>query len=172
MIKNLTFPAITLLIFMVVCSPESPETGKSSPQLYDTARNAIADIDSAVQLAGIENKQVLIHVGGNWCPWCIRLHHFIQSHPQLDSIIMADYIPIRVSYSKENKSPEAMKRLGFPERFGFPVLVILDGEGNVLHIQDTYYLEQGDSYSEEKISRFLLNWNRKAISPETYSDSD
>ncbi len=168
MIKHLTFPIITLLVLMVVCSPEYHESGDSTVQLYDTTGNAIADIDSAVRQAAIENKHVLIQVGGNWCPWCIRLHRFIESHHQLDSIITADYITVLVSYSKENKSPEAMKRLDYPDRFGFPVLVILDGKGNRLHTQDTYFLEQDNSYSEERIKRFLLIWNIKAVSPLTY----
>ena len=149
-------------------SPESLESSKSSEQLYDSSRNAMADIDSAVYQADIGNKYVLIQVGGNWCKWCIRLHHFIESNHRIDSIITADYVLIRVNYSKENKNSEAMKRLEFPDRFGFPVLVVMDSMGNRLHTQDTYFLEQGDSYSEEKIKRFLLSWNRKAVSPETY----
>ena len=170
MIKYPVFFAIGIFLIIACSSPESTdsvESTESSEQLYDSERDAIAEIDSAVRQAGIENKYVLIQVGGNWCKWCIRLHHFIESNHQVDSIIYADYIPIRVNYSKENQNPEAMKRLGFPDRFGFPVLVILDSKGNRLHIQDTYYLEQEDGYSEEKIKRFLLNWNRKAFSPET-----
>ena len=168
MIKYTGFLMMGFLLFMSCASPESPESPqsrKSSKQLYDSSRNAMADIDSAVCQAEIRNKHVLIQVGGNWCKWCIRLHHFIESHHQLDSIINADYIFIRVNYSKENKNSEAMKRLGFPDRFGFPVLVVLDSMGNRLHTQDTYFLEQGDGYSEEKIKRFLLNWNRKAVCP-------
>lgn len=170
MIKYLFFFAIGFFLIMACSSPESTDPAdstESSEQLYDTVRNAVAEIDSAVHLAGIENKYVLIQVGGNWCKWCIRLHHFIESNHQLDSIISADYIPVRVNYSKENQNFEAMKRLGFPDRFGFPVLVILDSKGSRLHTQDTYFLEQKDGYSEEKIKRFLLSWNRKAVSPET-----
>lgn len=166
MIKYAGFLMMGFLLFMACTSPESPESGRSSEQLYDSSRNAMADIDSAVYQANIRNKHVLIQVGGNWCRWCIMLHHFIESHQQLDSIITADYIFIRVNYSKENKNSEAMKRLGFPDRFGFPVLVVLDSKGSRLHTQDTYFLEQGEGYSEEKIKRFLLDWNRKAVSPE------
>jgi hypothetical protein len=157
-------------MIMNMCSPESQEYGKFTEQLYDSTRNAIADIDSAVIRAGLENKHVLVQVGGNWCSWCIRLHRFIESHNQIDSIIAADYILTRIHYSKDNKNPEAMEQLGFPNRFGFPVLVILNGRGERLHIQDTWYLEQEGGYSEEKIKRFLLNWNMKSVSPETYTD--
>lgn len=62
-----------------------------------------------------------------------------------------------------------MARLDFPQRFGFPVLVVLNQEGERIHTQNTGILEKDDFYSEEKIAGFLLNWNTKAIDPETYS---
>jgi hypothetical protein len=34
-----------------------------------------------------------------------------------------------------------MKRLNKAGRFGYPVLVVLDEEGRVLHIQDSGFLE-------------------------------
>ena len=141
----------------------------SIPKIYNPDADAIADINNAIAKAKSENKHVLIQVGGNWCKWCIRLHHFIEAHPALDSTIRADYVLIRVNYSKENKNPEAMKRLEYPQRFGFPVLVVLDGNGKRLHTQNTWYLEEeGTFYSEDKIKAFLKNWTVKAVSEDTY----
>ncbi len=140
----------------------------TTTKIYNPESNAISDINNAVALAGKENKHVLIQVGGNWCKWCIRLHQFIESQFQLDSMISANYVFIYVNYSKENKNPEAMARLDFPQRFGFPVFVVLDGNGKRLHTQDTGYLEEEGSYSEEKIKTFLKNWTVKAVSEETY----
>jgi thioredoxin-related protein len=139
--------------------------------IYDPNADAQQQIQSAIEQASEENKQVLIQVGGNWCPWCIKLHDFFLDHEQIDSLIRADYVLIRVNYSKDNKNPEVMEKLGFPQRFGFPVLVILDREGNLIHTQNTAYLEKDKSYSEEKIKEFLLDWNRKALDPETYVSS-
>ena len=56
-----------------------------------------------------------------------------------------------------------MKRLNNPQRFGFPVFVVLDENGNVLHIQDSSFLEQGKGYDELKTLRFLKNWTPKAV---------
>jgi len=61
-----------------------------------------------------------------------------------------------------------MASLDYPQRFGFPVLVVLDQEGNRLHTQDTGYLELDKGYDPEKISRFLLNWNVASLKPESY----
>lgn len=62
-----------------------------------------------------------------------------------------------------NNAAKLMKRLGNPARFGFPVFVVLDSEGNVLHIQDSSFLEEGKGYSEKKVLRFFKNWTPKAV---------
>ena len=64
-----------------------------------------------------------------------------------------------------DKTAAMMKRLGNPARFGFPVFVVLDERGNVLHTQDSSFLEEGNGYSEKKVLRFLKNWTPKAVKP-------
>jgi thioredoxin-related protein len=130
--------------------------------------DAMEQINQAVLLAMSENKHVLIQVGGNWCPWCIKIQQFMDQHSRIDSIIRSDYVLIHVNYSKENKNPEAMARLQYPQRFGFPVFVILDTEGNRIHTQNTLYLEEEESYNEKRLFDFLHNWNRAAVDPENY----
>ncbi len=137
--------------------------------IYDPTTDAKKQIESAVNLAQEENKHVLLQVGGNWCPWCIKLHQFINDHELLDSLIKTDYVFELVNYNKENKNMDIMAELGYPQRFGFPVLVILDRTGNHIHTQNTVYLEEDKSYSEKKIIAFLQNWNVKATDPSSYS---
>ena len=66
-------------------------------------------------------------------------------------------------------SPDAMDYLGNPQRFGFPVFVIIDGDGNVLHIQDSALLEQGKGYNKKHIMRFLSVWTTDAVDPNRVS---
>jgi thioredoxin-related protein len=155
---------ISILIMISACI-----YAQDKIQIYDPSANAQFDLQKAIQLAGQENKHVLVQVGGNWCPWCVKLHGFFDSEAVIDSILTADYILTKVNYSKENKNPEAMATLDYPQRFGFPVLVVLDTKGNRLHTQDTGYLELDKGYDTEKVKRFLLGWNRAAIDPGTYN---
>jgi thiol:disulfide interchange protein len=138
--------------------------------LYDPGADAHQQIERAVEKAGLENKHVLIQVGGNWCSWCRKLHAFIAEHESIDSLIHADYVLIRVNFSKENKNMDVMQDLEYPNRFGFPVLVVLNSEGRKIHTQQTDFLEDNDTFSEEKIREFLLNWNAKAMNPATYKE--
>jgi thioredoxin-related protein len=139
------------------------------PLLYDMNADAKEVLKNAIEKADKEGKNVLIQVGGNWCKWCIKFHEFIKNDKQIDSLINADYVFILVNYSKENKNLEVMKQLEFPQRFGFPVFVVLDAKGKRMHTQDSGLLESGsDSYSREKIITFLKNWNRNALNPKNY----
>jgi thioredoxin-related protein len=139
------------------------------PAIYNVNADAKSDLKIALDKAGKEGKNVLIQVGGNWCKWCIKFHEFITKDSQIDSLINADYVYILINYSKENRNLEMMKQLEYPQRFGFPVLVILDSKGKRLHTQDSGFLESGtDSYSREKIITFLKCWNTMALDPKNY----
>ncbi len=54
------------------------------------------------------------------------------------------FVVVHVNYSKENKNPGVMERLGNPDKLGFPVLVVLSPSLEVLHAQETGTLETGD----------------------------
>jgi hypothetical protein len=43
------------------------------------------------------------------------------------------------------------------------VFVVLDEEGEVIHIQDSSFLEEGEGYNKEKVLRFFQNWTPKAV---------
>jgi hypothetical protein len=56
-----------------------------------------------------------------------------------------------------------MKRLDNPGRFGYPVFVVLDDKGKVIHIQDSSFLEEGQGYDKAKVIRFFKNWTPPAV---------
>jgi len=146
--------------------------GQEASKPYNPNADAKADVKKAVELAKKENKHVLIQIGGNWCPWCLRFHAMAKGAPQLDSIIQKDYVYMLLNYSKENKNLDMMEQFQYPNRFGFPVFVILDGNGKELHIQDSGLLEHRDSkvkgYDTTKVFTFLKEWNVMALDPKNY----
>lgn len=137
-------------------------------KVYNPEANAKQDIANAVALADSTGRHVLLQIGGNWCPWCIKFNKFCKADPEIDSLIRKNYVVLHVNYSKENKNLEVLKSLEYPQRFGFPVFVILDGKGKRLHTQDSGLLELKDSYDRNKIITFLKNWTVEALKPENY----
>jgi thioredoxin-related protein len=135
---------------------------------YNVTIDGMKQLDEAIKAAGESKKFVLVQVGGNWCPWCIKFNNFCHDVPKVDSILTSSFVFIHLNYSKENRNYPSLERLGYPQRFGFPVMVVLDGKGNRLHIQDSGFLEKDKSYDTLKVVTFLKCWSPEALDPKNY----
>ena len=118
---------------------------------YNPNADAKKDIENAVSKAKSENKHVLIQIGGNWCGWCKLFHDLTKSNEELKSYIAQNYEVVLLNYSKENQNLAVLEQLEFPQRFGFPVFVILDGNGKRIHTQSSGYLEEGNGHDPKKV---------------------
>jgi len=143
---------------------------KDTAHLYNPDANAEKDIAAAVKKAKAEHKFVLMQAGGNWCVWCKRFSLTVANDPKLDSIVNADFVFYHLNYSSENKNEKLFAKYGYPQRFGFPVFIILDDKGNRIHTQNSAYLEQGKGYDKDKIAAFFEAWSPKALDPSSYKD--
>ena len=159
----------TTITFIFVLMISGPILAQDSLfTVYNPKADAIMDLNMAVKKANAEGKHVMVQLGGNWCKWCRMFYNWSHENKTIDSLLTADFIVLHSNYSKENKNPELMKRLDYPQRFGFPVFIIVDGNGNRLHTQNTGYLEEGEGYSEKKVAEFLKQWNKEALKAENY----
>lgn len=142
---------------------------QQKPTLYHPEANAAADIAAATAKAKKEGKYVLIQAGGNWCTWCIEFEKIVTNTPSLDSTIKSAFIVYHLNYSEENNNDAVFQKLGFPQRFGFPSFIILNGKGKRIHTQNSEYLEDGKkSYNVNKVQAFLDLWSPNALKKEMY----
>jgi len=148
---------LTSIIFFLGASAQQPV------KIYNPSADAKSELASAILRAGETGKHVFIQVGGNWCPWCIRFHKFVHEDAKLDSLLKANYEFVLVNFSKENENRQVLASLDYPQRFGYPVFVILDGKGNRIHTQDSGLLEEGIGYSKAKVATMLTQWSSDAI---------
>ncbi|MGM9760121.1 MAG: thioredoxin family protein [Parabacteroides sp.] len=140
-------------------------------KVYDETINPIEQIDGALSQAKANGKFVVCQVGGNWCPWCLRFADFITKDSTINQVIQENFIYLHVNYDprkstgsdKAELSARMMQRLGNPARFGFPVFVVLNEQGQVVHIQDSSYLEEGKGYDPKKVLRFFQNWTPQVV---------
>ncbi len=163
--KHFTSFFILIVLSMTLCAQV-----KQDNKIYDPNADAAADIGKAVAQAAREHKHVLLQIGGNWCPWCLKMHDLFSTNTTIDSLLKADYVFVLVNYSKENRNLSIMTKLGFPQRFGFPVLVVLDEQGTRLHTQDSGLLEGGKQHDPEKVLSFLKAWTTKCLDPDSYKE--
>lgn len=138
-------------------------------KLYNPDANAAKEIKAVIKKAKAENKYVLVQGGGNWCKWCLEFARFAKADPKIDSVLNAGFIWYHLNDSKENKNEKVFAKYDYPQRFGYPVFIILDGKGRRIHTQNSEYLEDGKTgYDQKKVQAFLEMWSPKALSPEMY----
>lgn len=162
---------IIAMIAALFSASASAQTGLK--KVYDEEINQLEQIDKAVAQAKREGKFVICQLGGNWCPWCLKFADYISKDSDIAKIINDNFVYIHVNYnprmakSKDEavakRAAALMKRLDNAGRFGYPVFIVLDKNGKVIHIQDSGYLEEGEGYNKEKVMRFFKNWTPKAV---------
>lgn len=122
---------------------------------YNPTADAQAQLVEAKDSAEFLGKNMLVQIGGDWCPWCVRLNAFIKGDAEILEYIQQHYVWVHIYYGKDNRNEVAMKMLGNPTNMGFPVFVVCAPDGTVLHHQSTGKLEAGKGYSRRAIMSFL-----------------
>ena len=165
--KGISLSIFTFIILIGGISAQSSETPAKN-NLYNPSDDAKAEIAKAVKQASMEGKHVFLQIGGNWCSWCRLFNEKVQSNDTLRMAMEKNYVVYHVNYSPENRNEDVLASLGYPQRFGFPVFVILDGKGNRLNTQNSVYLEEGRGYNTERVLEFLKQWSPEALDPKQY----
>lgn len=165
---------VLIASFIIIGYGVEAQTAAAPVKLTDTAKlyhpdaDARADIANAVKKAAAEHKNVLLQIGGNWCIWCIRFNDLVIHDADLNKYVRDNYVIVHVNYSKENMNEKLLADLGYPQRFGFPVFIVLDDKGNRLHTQNSSYLEEGKGHGKDKVMGFFHDWAPSAMDPKNY----
>ena len=164
--KKLAFTALLEVFFTLTAGAQS-----NLKKIYDETIDPMEQIDKATVKAKAEGKHVVCQVGGNWCRWCLMFADYITKDSEINQLVNDNFVYIHVNYNpreraegeKAQQNARLLKRLNNPGRFGYPVFVVLDGNGKVIHMQDSSFLEQDNGYNKEKVMRFFRNWTPKAV---------
>lgn len=158
-------------LWLSVCFVVTMNAQDGLQRVYNEEINPIEQINQAVAKAKLEGKFVVCQVGGNWCPWCLKFADFVAKDTAISKVIADNFEYIHVNYNprqsqgadKVEQGRALMKRLNNAGRFGFPVFVILDEDGKVIHLQDSSLLEKGEGYHQKKVLDFFKNWTPQAV---------
>jgi len=162
---------LLFFLFIIISINKSFSQGNTRVDLYNSGENAEKEIAKAVKKAKAEGKNVFIEVGGDWCIWCIRFNNFTSKDKKIDSIIKSGFEVYHLNYSKENYNLKLMAKYSYPQRFGFPVFLVLNDKGKLIHTQNSWYLEDGKKgYDREKVIKLFEDWSPGAFDPKKYSE--
>ena len=157
--NKLFLSSIILLFALNIASKSIAQNVEKVPKglIYNPNADAKKDFENVKRQALKDSKNIFSVVGGNWCIWCKRLNLFLNQDAKLKGLLN-NYEVLHINYSKENKNEMLLNSLGNPQKLGFPVILIVNSKGTVLHTQNTGDLEKGNSYSTEKLTEFLTQW--------------
>lgn len=133
-----------------------PKDGTAQLSGYDPKRDPADDLKAAEAEAKQTHKRILLEVGGDWCIWCKYMDTFFDNHADIDALLKANYVVVKVNMSSANRNQSFLMQ--FPKFETYPHLLVLDADGKLLQSQDTGELERGSSYNPEKMKDFLNKW--------------
>jgi thioredoxin-related protein len=130
-------------------------------QKFDPTRDAKTDLQDAISQAQQSHRRILLDVGGEWCIWCHRLDSLFLQNKDLAEYLNKHYVVVKINVSKENMNQEFLSN--YPKVAGYPHLFVLNGNGKLLHSQDTGELEYPKNYpikghDKKKVLNFLKKW--------------
>lgn len=124
---------------------------------YDASVDGAQQIAAAVAKARAENKRVLVQFGGNWCVFCKALDELIDKDPTLKAQ-HDKFVNVHVD---AGANPNLNDVYGKPYDLGFPVLLVLDGDGKLLHTQPStaFQLPTAVGHDPAGVLAFLSAWS-------------
>ena len=143
-----------LVLALLIFAP-----GQSRSAGYDPARDPIRDLEATVKQAQQDNKRIVVVLGGEWCAWCHVLENYLRDNADVRSAWSSAFITLKVNFSRENENRAFLKQ--FPDAPAFPHFFVLEKDGKLLHSQSSLELEDGTTYSKDRMMRFIGKWRTK-----------
>ena len=127
---------------------------------YDENADALDSISKALKIAELENKYVLLQMGGNWCPDCRTLGEYF-SRPEINAWLDDRAILVSVDVGEWNRNLDIVEEYGNPISEGIPALVLLNSENEVIFATLAGELASARSMSKND----LIVWLQTKIDP-------
>lgn len=147
--------AVVAVLLGVAAVSATPVLAADKP--FDPGRDPAKDLRAAEDEARSGHKNILMDVGGNWCPWCILLDRTLGEDTQLRALLQQNFVVLRVNWSREQQNTDFLSK--FPPAKGYPSWYVLSADGKLLTQKDTSELEQDhklqSGYNKQALKEFL-----------------
>ncbi len=125
-------------------------------QGYYPEADPVTDLAAAMQAASLENKMIMMIVGGDWCSWCHVMSRFFTENETVRDKLLSNFIMLKVNMSEENENDVFLSN--YPIINGYPHIFMLSAKGDLSASVNTAKLESGNSYSIVKFTELLESY--------------
>jgi thioredoxin-related protein len=148
---------VLVFAFCNLAGQQAAPAASAKPDIYNPDLNAKIAISDAVAKAKAENKHVLMMFGANWCQWCHRLHELLNGNKAIKAVLDKKFVfvLIDIGEKKDKLINVDLQKLYRINDFGYPALVVLNGEGELMCAQSSGTLEKGQGHDADKVLSFL-----------------
>lgn len=150
------FRKFTIIFMFIISNLILSQTVEYSK--YDPSKNPEEQLKQALVEAQKNNKNIMLFVGGEWCPWCRMLSKVFSTEGSIKTTANLYYVMLKINFSPDNKNEKFLSQ--YPKFKGYPHIFVLDSKGKLLQSQDTAELEEGKGYNNNKIIKFLKKWKK------------
>ena len=127
---------------------------------YDESAIAGEEIIKALEKAKLNNKYILLQMGGNWCPDCRTLGEYF-SRPDIKKWLDERVILVSVDVGEWDRNLDIVEEYGNPISEGVPALVLLNPDNEVM-----FATLAGELASARNMSKNdLVEWLKSKIDP-------
>ena len=147
----------------------------ASFQLFAGESKAWFEFEKGIQLAGEQDKHIVIDFFTDWCKWCKVMDKETFSVPEVESYLFENFVPIRINAeSTTDKVTFQGKTFSYRELTsafkvsGFPSIAFLTPESELITVIPGYikkdmflnilkYIDEGCYKSEVTLEEFIEN---------------
>ena len=163
--KSLTLVVLTLVGLapgstVFADNDKAKQAEKPKAPIYDEKADAEVLLRTALANAKKENRRVLIQWGGNWCPWCHRIHTAFKTDRDVAKLLLYEYDLVLIDIGRREKNMSLAMHYGADlTKNGIPFLTVLDSDGKALVNQPGEPFEKKNKeekgYDTAKLADFL-----------------
>lgn len=131
--------------------PSASAAEHPEARLFDSERDASADVDAALAKGKAENKITLVVMGANWCHDSRALAGWFTTDEDIINLLDRNYVVTYVDVGQKNRNIDIAQRFGIAEIVGTPTVIMVDPAGTVLNPETAKTWRNSASRSKDGI---------------------
>jgi thiol:disulfide interchange protein len=129
----------------------------NAQRLYDPTANAAMAVDSALALARVDHKRVLLEFGADWCLDCWVLDRLFHQ-PTVAPYLRDHYHVVKVDVGQFDRNLKLVAKYGNAIEGGVPALVVLTPTGQRVVATRNGEVEAAHNLTAAAVLRLLQTW--------------